>query len=168
MPIEPFEGVADVDEVGQLGETQVDLPLVQAVEPALESKQLDAGLLGVERGVLQGDADAQPHRFGVVGDVVAGDDGSAAGGGDQGAEHPDHRGLAGAVGAQEAVDLAGLDVEVDAGDGLGLAEATPQVLGGDGGAHGSCRHGAAACAGWAAKSAGWCCGVHGRTFQQGH
>ena len=39
----------------------VELGVAQAVEPALQPQQLGAGLLGVEGGVLQGDADAQPH-----------------------------------------------------------------------------------------------------------
>ena len=39
-------------------------PRVQAVQPPLQAQQLGAGLLRVERGVLEGDADAQAHLSG--------------------------------------------------------------------------------------------------------
>ncbi len=60
------ERVADVDEVGQLVEALLDLGLVEAVEAALQPEQLDAGLLRVEGGVLEGDADAQAHLVGLA------------------------------------------------------------------------------------------------------
>ena len=56
-------------------------------------------------------------------DVVAGDAGVAAGRLDQRAEHRDRRRLAGAVGAEEAEDLARRDLEVDAAHRLDLAVA---------------------------------------------
>ena len=55
---------------------------------------------------------------GSVGDVEAGDRARAAGGQQQGDEHAHGGRLAGAVGAEESVDLAGVDDEVDAVDGL--------------------------------------------------
>ena len=54
---------------------------------------------------------------GLRGDVEAGDAGVAAGRAQQRDEHPHRRRLAGAVGAEESVDLAGRDREVDAVDG---------------------------------------------------
>ena len=95
----------------------VDLVAVQAVEAALEAQQLAAGLLVVEGGVLQRHADAQAHGVGLGGDVVAGDPGPPAGRQQQRAQHPHGGGLAGAVGAEEAVDLARRHLEVDAVDG---------------------------------------------------
>ena len=75
----PVEGVAEVDELAQLGHAAASRAW-QAVEPALQPQQLGAGLLGVERRLLQGGADAQPHLAGSAGDVVAGHRGPAPGG----------------------------------------------------------------------------------------
>ena len=50
----------------------------------------------------------------------------------QGGEHPQHRGLAGAVGAEHAEDLAAADLEVDAVDRALVAEGLDQAGGGDG------------------------------------
>ena len=71
----------------------------------MQPQQLDAALLGVEGGVLEGDPDAESDLVGLGDDVVAGDLGPAAGGNQQGAEHAHAGGLAGAVGAEEAEDL---------------------------------------------------------------
>ena len=51
------------------------------------------------------------------------------GGFEQGGEHPDHRGLPGAVGAEKAVDLAGSDVEIDAVDRREVAEGAAKAFG---------------------------------------
>jgi hypothetical protein len=84
------------------------------VQGGLELHELLAGHEQVERGLLQRDADPRADGVGLLGDVVAGHAGVAAGGAQQRDEHADRRGLAGAVGAQEPVDLAGLDGQVDA------------------------------------------------------
>ena len=62
---------------------------------------------------------------------MPGDRRLAAGGGEEGAEHPHGRGLARAVRAEEAEDLALGDREVDVADGLDLAllEAPADLLG---------------------------------------
>ena len=54
------------------------------------------------------------RAVGVAGDVDAGDARAAGGDRQQRGEHPHGRRLAGAVGPEEAEDLAGVDVEVDA------------------------------------------------------
>ena len=102
-----IERVADVDHGRQLLDPLFGLPAAQAVEAPLEPQQLDAGLLAVERDVLEGDADAQPHLLGLGRDVVAGHDRAATGRRQQRAEHADGGGLAGRVRPEEAVDLPG-------------------------------------------------------------
>ncbi len=51
--------------------------------------------------------------------------------GEQGGEHPDHGGLAGAVGAEYAEDLAAAHFEVDAVDGAEVAEGLDEPGGAD-------------------------------------
>jgi hypothetical protein len=55
----------------------------------------------------------------------------AAARGEQRAEHPDGRGLARAVGSEEAIDLAGADLEVETVDGDDVAERAAQAAGRD-------------------------------------
>ena len=76
----------------------------------------------VERGVLEDHADRLPHAGRLGGDVVAGQLGPAAGRPEQGREHVDGRALAGAVRAEEAEDLALVDLEIDGIDGPEGAE----------------------------------------------
>ena len=59
----------------------------------------------------------------------------AAGGREQAGEHLDGGGFAGAVGAEEAEELAGLDGEVDVVDGGEVAETAGEARGGDGRDH---------------------------------
>ena len=119
--------------VAQLDEALLDLVAAEAVELTLEAEQLEAGLLGVERDVLQGDADAQPHGLLLRGDVVAGHDGLPAGRREQRAEHLHGGGLPGPVGAEQAVDLTAVDGEVEAVDGGDLPERAGEAADGDGG-----------------------------------
>ena len=81
---------------------------------------------------MQGDADLQPDLLGLPGDVVAGHQPPPPGGSKQRAQHADQGRLAGAVGAQESVDLSRGDLEVDTGDGPEVAELPGDVFGGDG------------------------------------
>ena len=78
---------------------------------------LAAGEQRVERGLLERGADRRAHRGALAHDVVARHARRARGGRQQRREHQHGRRLAGAVGAEEAVDLAGLDAQVDAVDG---------------------------------------------------
>ena len=89
----------------------------QAVQRRLQADQLAAGHQRVERRLLQRDADRAADVGGVGDDVVAGDPGAAAGRAQQRGQHPHGGRLAGAVGAEEGVDLAVGDLEVDAVDG---------------------------------------------------
>jgi hypothetical protein len=65
-------------------------------------------------------ADAAPHLLGLLDHVEPGHRGGALGGTQQGGEHPERGGLAGAVRAEESDDLTLGDVEVDAVDGADL------------------------------------------------
>src|SRR6266478_4396518 len=55
--------------------------------------------------------------FGVLDDVVAADDGGAVGGLENGGEHAESSGFAGAIGSEETVNLAGLASKADIVDG---------------------------------------------------
>jgi hypothetical protein len=72
------ERVAEVDQCAQVDQALLDLAAAEAVELALEPQQLEPGLLGVERDVLERHADVQPHLLRLRGDVEAGDLGAAA------------------------------------------------------------------------------------------
>src|SRR5204862_3317448 len=92
-------------------------------------------------GVLEHDAEALAD-FGLVrGGVQAVELERATRGAQQRGEHLDGRRLAGAVGAEEREDLAGLDVEGDVVDGGDGAERPDDVLDADDGVsgHGSLR-----------------------------
>ena len=90
-------------------------------QPALQHQQLAAGLARVEPGLLERDADPPAHRVGVAGDVDAGDARAARRDRQQRGQHLDGRRLAGAVRAEEAEHLAGLDAQVDPAHGLDVA-----------------------------------------------
>jgi hypothetical protein len=124
----PAQRVADVHQLGEVHEALIDLVVGEPVQPALEAQQLVARLLGVERRLLERDADVQTHLAGVGGDVVTGDGCAARRGCQEGAEHPDGGGLPGAVGTEEAVDLALLDLEVDLVDRREAVELADQLL----------------------------------------
>ena len=72
-----------------------------------------AGQHRVERGLLERGADHAAHLRALRDDVVAAHAGLAGGRRQQRRQHQDGGRLAGAVRPEEAVDLAGLDVEVD-------------------------------------------------------
>jgi len=74
---------------------------------------LAAGQERVERGLLEGGADARPDLRPVVHDIEAGDPGRSRGRRQERRQHVHGRGLAGAVRAEEAVDLARRHHEVD-------------------------------------------------------
>ena len=125
----PVERVAEVDQRAELDQPLVDLLAGEPVELALQAQQLDAGLLRVEGDVLQRDADAEAHLLRPLGDVEARHRRLPAGGREQRAEHL-HRGrLAGAVGSEQAVDLAPRDGEVEVVDRGDVAEGADEALG---------------------------------------
>ena len=89
------------------------LRLRDALQGRLEAHVVAPGEQRVERGLLQRGADRPPHRRPVVHHVVPRDTRAARGGRQQRGEHQHGRRLAGAVGPEEAVDLARLDAQVD-------------------------------------------------------
>ncbi len=112
------------------GEHLVDPALRHPHRALGQGEDLAAGAAGVLRGGVQQHADLTP-RVGQLGEVAAEDGGLAGGRGGE----PDHdahgRGLAGAVGAQEAGDPAGLGGERHVVDGPEAAVRLGQVGDGD-------------------------------------
>jgi hypothetical protein len=95
--------------------------LVQVVEQSDHAQVLVPRQVLVDRGVLAGQADAAPHRVGVLDDVDAVDGGGARGRLEDRRQDSDHRGLARAVGTQESEDLAPGHVQRHAVEGTHLA-----------------------------------------------
>jgi hypothetical protein len=93
------------------------LLLREAVQPGLEVQVLPAGEERIERRLLQRDADDAPDLVALGRDVEAADGRMPSARRQESDEHLDRGRLAGAVRAEEAVDLPGLDVQVDAVDG---------------------------------------------------
>ena len=112
---------------------------VAAVEAALEHEVLPAGGQVVGPSELADVADPLADLLRLAGHVAAGHHGRAAVDGQQGGEHPQRRRLAGAVGTEEAEDLAPGHLDAHAPDGVhaapGGAERLLQVVGGDDAVH---------------------------------
>ncbi len=121
-------------------ERAVDPPVSALVAGGgVDVEVLAAGEVAVEARLLDDRPDARQRRRAVAGEVVA-------------EQEADERGLAGAVGAEEAEGDAARDLEVDAVEGRPLAEALAEAArldgesGGGGGVHASQATGArAAC-----------------------
>ena len=90
---------------------------VEPVDAAEERDVLIDGQLLVEREALRHVADAALDALGIAVDVDAADERRPGRGPQQAAQHADGGGLAGAVAAEEAEDLAGADVERHVVDG---------------------------------------------------
>ena len=101
---------------------RVAVGAAQPVQARLEPHVLAAGEERVERRLLERGADRLAHRGALVDDVVARDPRRALGGRQQRGEHQDGGGLARSVGAEKAVDLARLHLEVDAVDRADVLE----------------------------------------------
>jgi hypothetical protein len=100
---------------------------LRSQRPASRSSWVQPGLVDAllaGPGDVQGDAalghvpDVAAHPDRIAEQVVPGHRGLAGGRFDQGGEHPQRGGLAGPVRAEEADDLAGFHVQVDAADGF--------------------------------------------------
>ena len=91
-------------------------PPVQGVEAGDEVEVLPDGEILVEAEALGHVADLALDRPRLVDDVVAEAGAAAAVGRQQAAQHADGRGLAAAVGAEEAADLAALDLDAEVVD----------------------------------------------------
>src|SRR5262249_52927272 len=87
-----------------------------AVEAAEDDEELTHGLLVGNPRFLEGHADAFPDRRCVAGPPQTEHLDLSRGGRDQSLENLDGRGLAGAVGAEQAEALALADLKVDAAD----------------------------------------------------
>lgn len=94
----------------------------------MEAEVLRSRQVGVERHVLEDQADLAPDLVALGRHVPAGHLGPATGGQLKGAEHVDGGRLARPVGTQEPERLAGLDLEVHTSHGLDLTEALLEVL----------------------------------------
>ncbi len=100
---------------------------VDAEQPAREVAELADGQVVVEVRLLGQEPEALAR--GAAGHGLAEDLGGAAGRGDEAHEDADRRGLAGAVGTQEAEDLAAPDKDVDPAQGYDLAPAKRRSIG---------------------------------------
>ena len=97
--------------------------LRDAVQAAEIFDHLPAGHAVVDRRVGRHEADLAANLGGLGQHVVAVDGGRAAGGTQHRAEDPQGRGLAGPVGTQQAINLAGPGVKADAAQGHELRRA---------------------------------------------
>ncbi len=123
----------EVDHLEHLAHPRRDDPGVDAVQLGVQAEVLLGGEVAVERLVLEDEADVPADVVALGGDVEAAHAGGAGGGPRERAEHVDRRALAGAVGAEEAEDLAASDGERDAADGLDLAVGLGELVDLDGG-----------------------------------
>jgi hypothetical protein len=100
---------------------------VEAVHAADEVQVLGCGEAAEEGQAFGDNADLTLEFHGAGSGVEAEDLDGAGGGCEQAGEHLDGSGLAGAVGAEEAKELAGGDGEVDVLDGGEVAEAAGEI-----------------------------------------
>ena len=112
---------------------------VEAVHAAHELEVLEHRQVVPEREALGHVAHLPAHDLGFARHRMAEHRHRAARRHQEPAEHADRRRLAGAVRAEEAVDLRVRNVEVDAGDGPGRAEPAREVARADRNAHGPAR-----------------------------
>ncbi len=106
--------------------------LSTAEQPAEQAEVLAGGEVLVDRGVLAGDADQLAHHVRVLLRRRRRRSAPAAVHREQRGEHLEHRGLAGAVGSEDAEDLAAAYLQVDAVDGPEVAEGLHEAVGSDG------------------------------------
>ena len=106
-------GEREPDPLEQLLRPGPALGAWDAVERALQPEVLAAGEQVVECGLLERGADRRADLRPLLHDVEAGDARGARRGGQERRQHVHRRRLPGAVRAEEAVDLAGLDAQVD-------------------------------------------------------
>ena len=107
--------VDQVELLEQLGDAAPARVAAEVAQVGHQPQVLRAGEQAVDGGELAGHADAVARTaVGVGDDVVAGDAGLAAVGGEQRGQDVDHGRLAGAVGPEQGEDRALGDLEVDA------------------------------------------------------
>ena len=125
-------GVHEPERLEQLDRPRLRRGVGEAEQPTEQGQVLATGDLVVDRGQLPGEAHPAADLVGLGDDVVAEHRRAAGGGLQQGGEHPDGGGLAGPVRAEDAVDAAPTDREVDAVDRPRLPEPLDQAGGLDG------------------------------------
>jgi hypothetical protein len=86
----------------------------------VEANVLLAGEIPVEAGPLEDDSDSPPHGTRLANDIAAADRRRPARRGEGRCQDRDRRGLPGAVRAEQREELARIDVERDAIDGVAL------------------------------------------------
>ena len=117
--------VVDVNPVEQRVSALLALGPRKSVQSRLKPNELATGHQRVEGRLLERDADRLADLARLGDDVVARDPRGAARGAQERGEHADRGRLAGAVRAEEGVDLALGHVEVDAAHGLYLVSERP-------------------------------------------
>ena len=100
----------------------------QAVNMADQHQVLFRRQLDVDALLLEDDADAAAHQGRLARHVVAHDQGASARGHHQGRENAEGRGLAAAVGAEQAEDLGGTHVEGNASQRGSISVLVAEVL----------------------------------------
>ncbi len=106
--------------------------VLEVAQPGDEREVLPPGQDLVDRRELAGEADRPAYVGSLPRDVEAVDAGGPCIGPEQGGQDLHHRGLAGAVRAEQGDDAAGGHVEVDAAKDLEVAVGLGQVLDEDG------------------------------------
>src|SRR5947208_16348467 len=112
-----LRGQVEVEPPGQRGDPLAGYPAAQVAQVG---QQLGDGLLPVDDEVARQVPDPPAQRHAVPAWVAAEQLDPAGGGPDQVEQDADRGGLAGTVGPEEAVDLAGVDGQVKAGQAASL------------------------------------------------
>ena len=99
-----------------------------SIEHRLQFEKFVSGHQGVDCSVLQRNADVASYFVGLLHHVVSGDARRAAGGAQQGGEHAHRGALACTVGAEKTEDFTLVDGQVDAVDGLYVAEMAGELF----------------------------------------
>ena len=121
-------GLGEVELLEQRRGGRARRPAVDVLETGEEQEVLGRGQVLVDGGVLPGHAEQLADDVGLPAYVVTEDLGAAAVDGEQRGEHLEHGGLAGAVGTEDAEDLAAPYLEVDVVDGAVVTEVLDQAL----------------------------------------
>ncbi len=125
-------GLGEVEGDEQVGSPPLRVRPREAEQAGQQHEVLHPRQVLVHGGKLPGQADPAAHGVRLAGEVVAEDDGAPGVGPEEGGKQANGRGLAGAVGPEEAVDGPGPDAEVETVYGPGGAEGLDEAGGLDG------------------------------------
>src|SRR5437867_4024053 len=89
-----------------------DAIAVETVQPSVEPEELSGGELFVDEWTIGNEAEGALGELGLLRDVMAVDVDASGGGLQQPGDHAQRGGLAGAVRTEEAMNLAGLHIEI--------------------------------------------------------